>query len=67
MVRPATGRRRCSTEPNGSAPQLPVHPRPLFVRLACMDPAWCPARGIWLPGPEQFMDHARGKSARRLL
>eukprot|EP00974_Lingulodinium_polyedra_P108198 10473689-Lingulodinium_polyedra.AAC.1 len=30
-----------------------------------MGPVWCPACGLWLSSPEQFLDHARGKKHRK--
>ena len=39
--------------------------QPPPARPADMDTVWCPACGMWLPGPEQFKDHVRGRKHKR--
>eukprot|EP00974_Lingulodinium_polyedra_P077370 7490871-Lingulodinium_polyedra.AAC.1 len=30
-----------------------------------MDTVWCPTCGMWLPGPEQFLEHVRGRKHKK--
>eukprot|EP00974_Lingulodinium_polyedra_P072038 6972157-Lingulodinium_polyedra.AAC.1 len=32
-----------------------------------MDTAWCPTCGMWLPGPEQFREHVRGRKHKKAV